>query len=272
MTSIDKVFVKRSFNSAAQAYDQHARVQQRCAASLMGMLAKGQGPSTRLLDIGSGTGELAMLLHQRFPAAQVHGCDLAAGMLAAARARAAAAGCRVLLAAADAEALPYCSAAFDLVASGFTYQWLAGWGRDFQEAHRVMRPGGTFVLSAFATHTCCELGESYAAACRELGYALGQALQLSLTAPALDRALRAAGFAEVRVHTCRTVETYASVRDLMKAIKGMGGRNVSDRRNRALGVRRVWHRMVAHYVRRYGAHDHVPATFGIVFGQGVRAG
>jgi len=272
MNSIDKVFVKKSFNSAAATYDQHARVQQRWVEHVMGMLADEKQFGGRVLDIGTGTGELFMRLRQRFPAAQVHGCDLAVSMLAQARARAASEGRRALLTATDAEALPYSTAAFDLVASSFTYQWLAGWEQAFQEVGRVLRPGGTFVLAAFGADTFFELRESYAAACRELGYAHGQALQLSLAAPALDQALKAAGFADVRVRACRTVEAYATVHELLKAIKGMGARNVSNMRNRALGVRRVWPRMVAHYLRRYGAAGCIPATFEIVFAQGTRAG
>ena len=60
-----------------------------------------------------------------------------------------------------------------------------------------------------------------------------------------------------------------SVADLVRAIKGMGARNASPRRNRTPGVRRIWQRMVAIYEERYGSQGRIPATYEVIKGRGV---
>ena len=50
---------------------------------------------------------------------------------------------------ADAEALPYPDAAFDLVVSSTTYQWVENLSKAFTESKRVLKPGGLFRFHHF---------------------------------------------------------------------------------------------------------------------------
>jgi ubiquinone/menaquinone biosynthesis C-methylase UbiE len=92
----------------------------------------------RALDLGTGTGEGALRIAARFPAAEVVGVDLSPGMVEAARRKDA--NGRVRFQVADAAALPFESGAFDLVA-------LANMIPFFDELRRVLAPGGAAVFS-----------------------------------------------------------------------------------------------------------------------------
>jgi SAM-dependent methyltransferase len=94
------------------------------------------------LDVGTGTGDGALVLADRFPAARVVGIDVSPGMLAEAeRKLTAELRERVRFEEADAAKLPYGDASFDLVAHSNMIPF-------FDEVARVIRPRG-YVLFSF---------------------------------------------------------------------------------------------------------------------------
>jgi len=98
------------------------------------------GTGARVLEVGCGTG--LILGRAAGVAAEAHGLDLSAGMLAAARAR----GLRVVQA--SATALPWDDASFDLVYSFKVLAHVADIRTAMAEMARVTRPGG-HVLAEF---------------------------------------------------------------------------------------------------------------------------
>ena len=93
------------------------------------------------LDLGTGTGEAALLVAGRFPDAEVVGVDLADAMVEEARRKAPPElRGRVSFERADASRLPFEDGAFDLVL-------LANMIPFFDELARVTAPGGTAVFS-----------------------------------------------------------------------------------------------------------------------------
>jgi ubiquinone/menaquinone biosynthesis C-methylase UbiE len=96
------------------------------------------------LDIGCGTGFLSLEFAVR--GHRVTGVDFAPAMLEAARAKAAAGGHAIRYEAADAEALPFATASFDLAASRHLLWTLPHPQAAIAEWIRVLRPGGRLLV------------------------------------------------------------------------------------------------------------------------------
>jgi SAM-dependent methyltransferase len=98
-------------------------------------------PPRRVLDLGTGTGAAARAVAERFPEAEVVGADLAPRMLEEARRNLPAElASRLRYERADASALPFEEASFDLV----THQNMIPF---FDEVARVVAPGGAAVFA-----------------------------------------------------------------------------------------------------------------------------
>jgi SAM-dependent methyltransferase len=106
--------------------------------------ACGIEPGTRVLDVAAGTGNAAIPAAAR--GASVTASDLTPELLEAGRARAEAEGVRLEWAEADAEALPFEDAGFDVVISAIGAMFAPHHQATADELVRVCRPGGTIGL------------------------------------------------------------------------------------------------------------------------------
>ncbi|SEP24034.1 Methyltransferase domain-containing protein [Salinihabitans flavidus] len=105
--------------------------------------ASGAGPGTRVLDLCCGhcAGTEALLA----AGAEVTGLDFSPAMLRQARSRAKAADLRE----GDAQSMPFPDATFDAVVCGFGIMHIPDQPKVLSEVHRVLRPGGNFVMTAW---------------------------------------------------------------------------------------------------------------------------
>jgi len=108
-------------------------------------------PGDRVLDVGCGTGTLAMLIQRRQPNAEVHGVDGDPKILEIARTKVAQAGASIAFERAMAWELPYPDGTFDRVVSSLVFHHLLtdNKRRAAREILRVLRPGGTLILADF---------------------------------------------------------------------------------------------------------------------------
>lgn len=100
-----------------------------------------------LLDVGCGTGSLALTAAAHFPGARVVGVDVASTFLAQARTHASRP--EVTFIEGDAHALPFPDASFDAVLSLLALNFLADPVQAAREMRRVTEPGGTMAAAVW---------------------------------------------------------------------------------------------------------------------------
>ena len=145
--------VQRMFASIAPRYDRTNEVLslgvhrrwRAAAVKLSGLQAGG-----RALDCATGTGDLALALKRKAgPDGEVVGTDFCAEMLSFAPAKAEKAKLPIRFEVADAMALPYESARFDVSTIAFGIRNVDDPVRCLRELSRVVKPGGRVVVLEF---------------------------------------------------------------------------------------------------------------------------
>jgi ubiquinone/menaquinone biosynthesis C-methylase UbiE len=138
-----------SYDGVTEAFD---RFSERFSTPLARRLldAAQIGPDDRVLDVGTGTGVVALLAAGRVaPDARVVGVDISEEMLATAREKAARLpeADRIELRRVDVQALDLPDASFDAVVSLFAIAHLPDPAAAFAQMHRVLRPGGRLAVA-----------------------------------------------------------------------------------------------------------------------------
>jgi demethylmenaquinone methyltransferase/2-methoxy-6-polyprenyl-1,4-benzoquinol methylase len=110
------------------------------------------GPS-EILDLATGSGDVAFALSRQAPGARILGMDFCLPMLAEAERKKGAARGRhsnVRFAEGDGLSLPLPGATFDVVTIAFGLRNMADRGRSLGEMRRVLRPGGRLLILEFS--------------------------------------------------------------------------------------------------------------------------
>jgi demethylmenaquinone methyltransferase / 2-methoxy-6-polyprenyl-1,4-benzoquinol methylase len=116
------------------------------------------GPGSRVLDVATGTGDLALELSRRVaPGGEVVGSDFSEQMLERARAKAPA----LRFEWGNALELPYADGEFDAATVGFGARNFSDLDRGLAEMARVVRPGGRVVVLEITTPTRPPLSTFY---------------------------------------------------------------------------------------------------------------
>jgi malonyl-CoA O-methyltransferase len=260
---IDIRQVRRNFSCHVEDYDRYARVQKRVAARLLDLVLPLVQPASMVLEVGTGTGELARRLLRLCPDASLVISDLAHGMT-----RHAAETLGGLPAVdADAQALPFRSGRFGLVLSASVFQWLNDLPAALAEGARVLRPGGLLAFAMYGERTLWELREAHRLAVHEAG---DEHLSHAHAFPGeaeVGRALASAGLATLQLFAEDELEQHPDVAALLRSLKRIGAQNASSGRPAGLASRRVMHRLSTLYAERFGHEAQgIPATYHVIYG------
>jgi demethylmenaquinone methyltransferase/2-methoxy-6-polyprenyl-1,4-benzoquinol methylase len=98
----------------------------------------------RVLDLGAGTGDLALSIHEKHPASWPVAADFTVEMMRVGQKREG--GDKLDWNAADALNLPYATDRFDAVVSGFLMRNVSDLPRALAEQRRILKPGGRLVI------------------------------------------------------------------------------------------------------------------------------
>ncbi|MCM1337557.1 MAG: bifunctional demethylmenaquinone methyltransferase/2-methoxy-6-polyprenyl-1,4-benzoquinol methylase UbiE [Candidatus Amulumruptor caecigallinarius] len=150
--------VRDMFDHIAPSYDTMNRlmsfgIDRLWRRELVSVLAKAR-PRT-ILDIATGTGDLAILLAEKLHPESVTGLDLSEEMVEVGRRKVLAAELSdvITLETGDSLNLPYADESFDAVTVAYGVRNFEDLLRGYREMHRVLRPGGILCVLELSTPT-----------------------------------------------------------------------------------------------------------------------
>lgn len=211
----------------------------------------------RVLVLGTRRGTMARILGPRAGVGLLVEVDDAVGFLTRAEP-----GPRVV---AEAEALPFAAAAFDLVVSPLALHWTNDLPGALLQLRRCLKPDGLLLASVLGGETLDGLRRAFLEA--ELAEEGGVSPRVSPMADGRDLAglLQRAGFALPVVDSDRVSATYPDALALMSELRAMGETNALRERLRHLTRRATLLRAAEAYRKLAGAPDgRVAASFEIV--------
>jgi SAM-dependent methyltransferase len=167
---------------------------------------------------------------------------------------------------ADEEALPFRDAAFDLVVSALSLQFVNDLPGTLVQIRRALKPDGLFLAALIGGETLTELRQSFAAAESEIEGGVSPRVAPFADLRDLGALLQRAGFALPVADADRVTVRYDSAFALIHDLRRMGATNALFDRRRAPLKRATLMRMAEIYAERFADADgRVRATFEIVW-------
>lgn len=143
--------VTQMFDTISKEYDSINRIMtfgidSTWRKKVIGIIAK-KNPNY-ILDIASGTGDLAILAAKKTKASTIIGADISEGMLEIGKQKISKLNLtnRIKMQVADSENLPFSNHYFDAITVAFGVRNFENLDKGIQEIHRVLKPKGVFVV------------------------------------------------------------------------------------------------------------------------------
>ena len=201
-------------------------------------------------DIGTPTGALRDLMHERKLAATIIGVDALA----------------VSGVKADEEALPFADGSLDLVVSALSLQWVNDLPGTLVQIRRALKPDGLFMAALLGGDTLTELRQSFAVAEAELEGGVSPRVAPFADVRELGALLQRAGLALPVADVDKLTVRYATPFELIADLRGMGATNALMERRRVPLRRATLRRMAEIYAERFSDADgRLRATFEIAW-------
>ena len=167
---------------------------------------------------------------------------------------------------ADEEALPFRDAAFDLVVSALSLQFVNDLPGTLVQIRRALKPDGLFLAALIGGDTLTELRQSFAAAESEIEGGVSPRVAPFADLRDLGALLQRAGFALPVTDVDRVTVRYDTAFALMHDLRRMGATNALLDRRRSPLKRATLMRMAEIYAERFADADgRIRATFEIVW-------
>lgn len=114
-----------------------------------------------ILDVATGTGDLAIAAAKKLPDAQITGVDISVGMLEVGRKKMAAQGLNITMLEGDSERLPFADASFDAVMCAYGVRNFENLEAGLRDMARVLRPGGKLAILEFSRPKAFPMSQIY---------------------------------------------------------------------------------------------------------------
>lgn len=136
----DNIAPAYDFMNTAMTFGMHRRWRDKALRRLKASC----GGAKRVIDLATGTGDVAFALSRLFPEAEVTGVDLSEKMLEVARKKNA--GGRITFEAGDCLNLRFEDGSFDMLTIAYGVRNFENLEKGFKEFHRILKPGGRCMI------------------------------------------------------------------------------------------------------------------------------
>lgn len=268
----NKKKVAQAFSNAAHTYDGVAQLQRDVADQLFKIHSCYNGS---IADIGCGTGYCSQKLQEHKSASieSLVSIDLSEKMLVYARRKMIniknienakkikiTTDIEHIWACGDMENLPLGNQTMNGLVSSLCVQWSDNLMRVFDEAHRVLKPKGWFLLATLGPKTLYELADAW----RQADPNYVHVNSFLPHADVLDYAAQSGFYMQDFVSEKRIVK-YNHAIDLMRELKALGAHNVNTGSNRGLTGRKTLRALTKSYEPFRGKDGLLPATYDVIY-------
>lgn len=256
----NKQQVASQFSRAAHSYDQAARIQHFSALELAQQIkqlqaSKQQTMAGHWLDLGCGTGFAVPTLLQQ-GAESITGADLAHGMCLESNQKLAQQPFHAITA--DAESLPFIDHCFDGIYSNLMVQWSEQIQDLFEEAQRVLKPGGLFAFTTLGPRTMHELKAAW--------QHVDPFVHVNQFSSKQQVVEQCETFFDIEsIQQQEVVQQYKSLSSLLKELKAIGATNVNSGRRPGLGGRKRLQQLDEAYRSVCDTGQSLPLTYDIIW-------
>lgn len=252
---IDKDAVARCFGKAAANYDKHAELQRITSDKLLSLIPEKNSTELHVMDLGCGSGALLPALALR--SKTLTAVDISVGMLNYARENHTLPVKQYWINA-DAEALPFADNSIDLVVSNLAVQWCDDLSIAVNELTRVLKFGGSAVISTVCHGSLYEIQQSWGCIDDE------RHVNKFLTLDEIQHAV--AQNSDIKFTLSEHTHTmyFPDVKAAIQSIKGIGASHVQGKQGNMSSKSKV-EQFLANYQSLYIPNEGLPLTYQIAY-------